>query len=300
MNIYDAIEEMKTTCELTQETAVADFCRIESELAKLFSEYVKDATVESTAYGVGNITEVRGDSLETMIATIAFKESTKSFSLHHIITNPKAVKLVDSEIIENYNKAFDLHTELAIKYREFEKVARQLAFEARQKAEAEKKAEEKYQALKAKAIKDFDTLANQTKGSLSTVDDFYYSLGWLAKHVGTISAAMPDYLVKSFENYFGTEANPKVIDSKKRTSGGHPMQWALSMTASLCGKDKDSIPRSLAKYLNTTGKAIANTSFVWDLVDNYGFQFGKKQDIDRIKNIVPTQYISDFEAGLTA
>jgi hypothetical protein len=72
------------------------------------------------------------------------------------------------------------------------------------------------------------------------------------------------------------------------------------LKASLRGKDINTIPCILAKHLNSTGKSIVNTSFVWDLLDNYGFQFGKKQDVDKIKSTVPSQFINSFEAGLTA
>lgn len=182
--------------------------------------------------------------------------------------------------------------------REANRLAREEAETAAKKEAEEKKAAEKYEKTKAKAIRDFETLAADATPK-SITDEFYYSLGWLANNTGTLSAAMPDYLLSYFEKHFGTEAKPIVVDSKKRTVGGYAMQWALSMKAPIKKKSVATIPACLTKHLGKTGTAITDTSFVWDLVENYGFQFGtKKQDIDKIRACVPSDYIKFFEAGL--
>jgi catalase (peroxidase I) len=76
------------------------------------------------------------------------------------------------------------------------------------------------------------------------------------------------------------------------------MQWALSMKAAISKKAVNLIPNYLTKYLSASGNAVSDTSFIWDLVDNYGFQFGKKQDIEKIKSHVPASGLASFEAGL--
>jgi hypothetical protein len=43
---------------------------------------------------------------------------------------------------------------------------------------------------------------------------------------------------------------------------------------------------------------LTDTSFVWELVDNYGFKFGKTQDLEAVRSCVPSEYISEFELGL--
>jgi hypothetical protein len=91
---------------------------------------------------------------------------------------------------------------------------------------------------------------------------------------------------------------PTVVDSKKKTINGNPMQWAMSMKASISKKALNLVPSYLTKYLSSSGNAIADTAFVWDLVENYGFQFGKTQDIEKIRSHVPTSHMSFFEAGL--
>jgi hypothetical protein len=60
------------------------------------------------------------------------------------------------------------------------------------------------------------------------------------------------------------------------------------------------VPATLTKYLSSTGKAIANTSFIWDLVTDYGFKFGKKQDTLDIMRCVPIEYVPMFNAGMNA
>jgi hypothetical protein len=76
------------------------------------------------------------------------------------------------------------------------------------------------------------------------------------------------------------------------------MQWTFGFKATL--KNPDSIPSTLTKYLSSTGKAIANTSFLWDLVTDYGFKFGKKQDTLDIMRCVPIQYVPMFNEGMKA
>jgi hypothetical protein len=170
--------------------------------------------------------------------------------------------------------------------------------EAAKKAEAEKKAEAKYQKQKEKAIKDFEALTNKAREIVTQTDEFYYALGWLAKHVGTVSAALPDYLEVPFTKHFGAETPCKVVDSKHRGPAGWQSQWSWSFRATL--KKADNIPAILTQYLNPTGKAVTNTSFIWDLIDNYGFKFGKKQDAAEIAKVIPAKYIDIFNDGLTA
>ncbi len=174
--------------------------------------------------------------------------------------------------------------------------ASRLAYEKAKQEEADKKAEAKYQATKAKMIKEFETLAN-TERPLSEVDEFYYSLGWIAKNCGAFACNLPDYLLPYFQTQFGTTYEPRVVDSRKRTVNGNSMQWSISMTANIKKKAQDSIPAYLSDYLNTSKTSIANTSFIWDLVANYGFKFGKTQDIDQIRPNIPVNQILNFENG---
>jgi hypothetical protein len=233
----------------------------------------------------------------SLYATVDFAAGTKILSLdtifaNNLLTMPEILTgiLVEAQTVY---KADFIEREQA--QRLADRQAREEAKAAQKKAEEDKKNEEKYERTKAKAIKDFEALTTTNKPAEVT-NEFYYSLGWLAKHVGSVSAKLPDYLTDTFTKHFGTDVEFNAVDSKKRTVNGNSMQWTFGFTANL--HKPENMPVYLQQYLSTTGKAIANTSFIWDLVDNYGFQFGKKQDIEKIREHVPTEYISFFEAGL--
>lgn len=230
-----------------------------------------------------------------ILADFAFADEIKKLALNILLKNGLVqIDDYDSfEVLKNFISSLtDLQAEVKTIYREraFAK------FEANRQAKELAKQEAKYQAAKEKAIQDFEVMARQDRGICAS-GEFYYNLGWLAKNVGTISAALPDYLLKYFENHFGTEAKPTVVDSKKRTVSGHPMQWALSMKASLHKKSVDTIPPFAKQYLNSAGNALTNTEFIWDLVENYGFRFGKSQDLNQIKSSIRPEYIKYFENG---
>lgn len=300
MTTLERINELKANFAVEQETTKEVYLQTEAELVNVVGEYIIGAEMLCNAYGTGKLMAFSGTTIEDMIVDIAFKDdSTRRFSLIHIMSN-SFVKFADIlEIGDIWDAAFEAHTNLTQAYKAFEEISRQLAIEAEKKVEAEKKAEEKYQRQKEKAVQDFDELLKQAR-SLSAADEFYFAIGWLTKHIGKVSVAIPDYLQYAFEQHFGTEAEPYVVDSRKRTSGGFAFQWSIGMNARLKSKNLGTVPSILTPYLNPTGKALSNTSFIWDLVDCYGFKFGKKQDLDLIRSKVPAKYIASFEAGLTA
>ena len=298
MENFELINELQNNLDGRTQMVKEAYLATEAQLVDAIGNGVLGKSVSCVKYGNGTIVAFSGDTVEAIIVNIDFAGEIKRFSLNHIMNN-KFVQFVDfDEITDAWLKAFELHTTLTGLYNESESLARQLLIEAEKQAEAEKKAEAKYQKLKEKALRDFDQLAAQSTNILSDVDEFYYALGWMAKHIGSISAALPDYLESSFTKHFGTETNARIVDSKKKTVNGNSMQWTFGFKATL--RKPENIPAILSQYISSTGKAIANTSFIWDLVDNYGFQFGKKQDADKIKSTVPTQFIASFEAGLTA
>lgn len=157
--------------------------------------------------------------------------------------------------------------------------------------------EKKMEGLKVSAEKEFNSLLNDSGKQITETDEFYWTLGWLAKHVGTLTAKMPDFLEAGFVKHFG-DVEHITVDSTKVGPAGYTSQWRLSMEASLV-KAKE-IPATLAKYLNPTGKKLSKTSFIWKLVDDYGFKFGKKQDTLDIMRCVPIEYVPMFNEGLNA
>ena len=301
MTYYERVDELRDGANFTAENYETEYLTAEIVLIDLFGEYIKGAEIISKPFGTGKVVSTSGDTLDQMFMEVAFTGGIKKLGVMPVITG-KVVFTKFADILEvgdAWDHAFDLHTDMTRKVTDYKKAEQQREVEAENKAKAAKKAEEQYQRTKAKAIKDFEELTTRVYAK-STADEFYYSLGWLANNTTSFSAALPDYLLSSFEKQFGTEAKPTVVDSTKRTVNGFPMQWALSMKASIKKAALELIPNYLTEYLGKAGNAITDTSFVWDLVDNYGFQFGKKQDIEKIKQTIPATYMISFEAGLTA
>jgi hypothetical protein len=303
MTYFETITEMKNEIGALTQITKESYLDVEAKLVKAVGDYVLDAMVSCSIYGKGKVVAYNNcildkDTLENLILDIAFvDDDIKRFSFMTIMNNG-FVKFEDLiEIQDIWNSAYEVHNTLTTLYKESERTAWINSVEKAKKAEADKKAEVRYQKLKEKAIRDFDQLVQQAS-DLSEVDEFYYALGWLTSHIGSVTAALPDYLESSFTKHFGSNTNARVVDSKKKTCNGNSMQWTFGFKATL--RKSENIPSILNQYLSSTGKAIANTSFIWDLIDTYGFKFGRKQDVDEIKQTVPDKFISSFEAGLTA
>lgn len=185
-------------------------------------------------------------------------------------------------------------------YIECEKIgedARKVMEEARKvkEAEEEKKRQEdearKIEAKRQAALLKF----SKAKGGFEPYKS-YELLGWMAKHCTSLRPAMPDWMEGAFVKRFG-DVPRTVVDSKKRTSGGFPMQWGLSMKISF---DQE-VPSKLMKVATSSNKkSIDNVAFVSDLVESFGFGFGKKQDVDRIIEEIPTKGLEDFMRGYAA
>lgn len=268
------------------------YTSITSELSALNYPY----TVKHKTHGTGQLVYVTAPSNgNSLYANIDFESgSSKVFALKalidfNLLEMPDDIKPV---LTEAQSIFFTTYETAEQEKRE----ASRLAYEQAKKEAEEKKQEEKYQASKAKMIKEFETLTKAER-TMSATGEFYYSLGWMANNCGTFACALPDYLLPYFQKQFGTDYEPHTVDSRKRTVNGYAMQWTISMTANIKKKSLDKIPAFLSQYLSKSGNAIANTSFIWDIVTNYGFKFGKTQDLDQIRGTIPTEYLTYFENG---
>ena len=299
MTYFEKLEELKSNTSITPENFRADYKSAQQALADALGEAVCGLSVECKAHGTGTVTSTVGNTIEDLIAEVSFVNETKRFSVDHMINCAKFIRFAATdEAIEMWNATAMINSEFATEFDKHKEAARLLAIEAEKKAEADKKAEERYEQLKKKAVFDFNNLANRAKDSIIVNDDFYYALGWLAKHIGSISAALPDYLAGSFTKHFGDATNARIVDSKKKTVNGNAMQWTFGFKATV--HQVEVMPVTFVQYLSSTGKHIANTAFIWDLVSEHGFQFGKEQDVNKIKSTVPEQYIDLFEAGFAS
>lgn len=209
-------------------------------------------------------------------------------------------KVVD-EYFEILNKAKEIYaTETA----EERKIQAEKARIAKEKYEAEKarreelkkqiEADKRYAKRVERALNKLSTLKpEKTEKLFETPTSQYEAIGWMAKHLTSVRAAMPDFMEKWFIGKFG-DAERYVVDSKKRTANGNPMQWGLSLKLTFNTEVKGLLE---TKATSQNKKVIDNVAFVWDLIENYGFQFGKEQNISKIKAEIPEQYLPDFEKG---
>lgn len=282
------------------ETA-AEFDTAMSEFATDFFEAVKSTVINHKVYGSGipkALTLHTYNNAINAIVSVAFPEQDVRFPLsaffEGFLTAP------DDEISEVITQYAEVYKNLVEHRDELRRAESDAARAAVKKAEADKKAEANYQKQKEQAVKSFDRMVQETGTTKSDVDEFYYALGWLASHTGALTAVLPDYLGSAFEKHFGADAPKTLIDGRAKTSGGYAKQWSWEFKCNIKKLKETVVPACLQSVTADFSKGIHNTAFLWDLVSNYGFQFGKTQDVNKIRETIPAKYISSFETGLVA
>lgn len=117
-----------------------------------------------------------------------------------------------------------------------------------------------------------------TKGQISfdTENDYYETVGFLAKSDGTTSFAWED---NDEQGAWGKEGRIQ------------------------CYKNISSFPSSLSRAFTAgTGGTVHRINcneFVHHLRDKHKFTLGKEQNHEDIRLTIPTKYIPDFERGLS-
>lgn len=213
--------------------------------------------------------------------------SLRTSLLRNIIQPSDEVKEILTRYLETTKTSYGV-------YEAEEREAYRIKQEQERKAREERIEKEKFEKRKQAALEKLNSIKpEQTSKLFKTPTSQYEVLGWMAKHTKSIKASMPDYMENWFVKIFGQEADRYVVDSNKRTSGGHPMQWSLSCKISFDSE----VPSLLLNKVASNKKAIDSVAFVWDLIDNYGFTFGKTQSYEQIESEIPNQYLDDFRRG---
>ena len=215
------------------------------------------------------------------------KEDMCTYEKINLIVND-AKDVHQQELIEAHKK---LEEDIKLARIERAKKEEELA-----KIKEAREQEKKFQAKIQRKLKELESMRpEKTQRLFNSPTSYYEAIGWMAKHAVSVRAAMPDYMEKWFDSKFDCDFK-YVVDSRKRTSGGHPVQWGLSFRMSF----NEAVSGILEQRATSQNKkVIDNVAFVWDLIENYGFQFRKDtQDIERIRAEIPKEYISDFEKGL--
>jgi hypothetical protein len=250
---------------------------------------------------VGTVTEVRvAETTADIYLKVEYPERTCTLSLKTILDKnlpyvfDDEVKSVLIKYLEPVTTAINKMEAEAAEKRRLEAEILRKKMEEEQQRKKEEADRIKFENRRKSALSKLDQLQPEDTSSLFDSPMTHYQvLGWLAKHTKSIKASMPDYMESWFIKNFGQDADRYVVDSKKKTVNGHPMQWSLSCKISF----DTEVSGILEQKVTTNKKAIDNVSFVWDLIDNYGFTFGKKQDVEKILTEIPTQYVEDFQRG---
>ena len=303
--IKEFVEKMKVP-DLPQEDFLTIYADTNKLLIKDVSQLVANAELQSSIRGIGTIIDITGDSFENLALTVKFNneqnqftDELKKYSLKNVATVANQTKFVDSEIVDTYLELNKIIDEINVIKKEQENKALQDLLDSRANDKKEARIKETCLKAKQKAIDEFNAFAAKDRDPITQEEAFYVGLGWLASHIGTISAAMPDYLIPSFKKYFGQDAPFTSVNSNDRTANGDLMKRTWSFGASLLKVEENTIPYELKKYISPSGKSIFNTTFIWDLVTNCGFRFGKQDKAEIVKNI-PPQFKDSFEAGFTS
>lgn len=246
---------------------------------------IVSATLGTTEY-VGIVGVDVGLSI---LGIIEFADCKKQFDL--------SIALSKSMTISNPDLFASLQAELdglkEVRVAELKVKQEALIKEQEEKLAEEKRLKEqiKFEKHKRDTLQKFKALRPEKTSFIPTT--YYETLGWIAKHLNSIKPAMPDWMESAFVATFG-DVNRTVVDSKKRTTGGFPMQWGLSCKMSF---NTEVVGPLELKATSQNKKVIDNVALVYDLVDNCGFQFGSTQDLDKILETVPAQYLEDFRRG---
>jgi hypothetical protein len=289
------------TYELTTGTR-EDFNNIQTQLINDFIGQIigAEVTVDWRNRRAGRIVSCYNpcNNFESVIASVYFDDTdeTKSYGITAAM-NCGSMLFVDESMAALYGSFKEANENIKHQLYVATQEAQRREKEEQKLEKKRKDNEKKMEGLKVSAEKEFNNLLNDSGKKVTETDEFYWTLGWLASHVGTLTAKMPDFLEAGFVKHFG-DVEHTTVDSTKVGPAGYTSQWRLSMEASLV-KAKD-IPDTLTKYLNPTGKKLSKTSFIWKLVDDYGFKFGKKQDTLDIMRCVPIEYVPMFNAGMEA
>lgn len=291
---------MEKTYVFTAEPTYEEYLMLEKQLVEDFLNEAGEFKLIQRNGTEGTVLDIECHGLfEAIYCKVAFADCTKQYQLKTALTS-KFLHFNNETLLDIYNTYLNAHKELTAQWNVRAEQLRVEAKEAAKKAEAEQKAEAAYQAKKLKAETEFEAMTKEAKTFENPDEEFYYSLGWLAKHIGTLTAKLPDYLGSAFERHFGSETPKILIDSRAKTSGGYAKQWSWEFKCTMKKLKETVIPTCIQNVTTDFSKGIHNTAFLWDLVENYGFQFGKSQDVSKIAEQIPSQYLTAFNSGLTA
>lgn len=265
-------------------------------LATVNSETMCAIICKHKIYGEGKITKIRcSENMGKPEIMLSFESEAKNAVLAYTIVTQRRLLTLDATDQETLD---NLMAEYGANWYEFDQ-KRKDELRAKQEAAKAQKEKEKQEAEEAKKLEAMQLrLERLQPENLTTLCGTpateYETIGWLAKHIKSLKPFMPFEAKSWFESKFGPVECAKIYERGAKTSGKHPMKYTLSIHGSFDAE----LPAVLkSKASATSSKAIDSVEFFWSLVDRFDFQFGKKQDVDKIKKNIPTTYLPEFERG---
>lgn len=277
-----------------------------------YSNYANEAAIDASTE-IGNFTLSLGgkngrvvsyrvpEYTNDLIMKVEYPDKTTEIS-YKVITERKLAYTFEEGYKEKLDNCFETIT---TSYNNLQKELQEIRLAEQEELKKQREEEAKAKRLEMSKLK----AEKRKKAALAKLEQLkpenisnlfdspmteYEVIGWLARHTKSIKATMPDYMEPWFVKNFGTDTERYVVDSEKKTSGGYDMQWGLGINITL------DMPVSGVLERRATSKnkrSINSVEFAWDLVDNYGFSFSKEQDLEKIMDEVPMQYIEDFKRG---
>lgn len=269
------------------------------ELLKDIDETLRDVAIISPTCGLGYIVEfseycVNLSGQDDFKVIVDFEKESKTYYIRAALKS-NAISFNDTYLPIFNEYVAELDAIIAERDRQWKTVAEARAKEAKrlaekrearklaeEKARKEKEEAEKFEKRKANAIKKFSELCRQAKANNVSVDDEDLCIGWLAKHVTRISAEIPDFLESSFVKNFGPNVPKSIVSTDVKSSGGFVKKWSLSCQVHV--DDLTTMPPVLREIFKDS-KTVNKTSFALKLIYDYGFTFGKTQDLSQIKSM---------------
>ena len=233
------------------------------------------------------------DDFDSVFCSVIYEEKEIMYSL--LVAYKAGTLFYDDstieETIELLKEGFEIRKK-ELRELELEKLKEAEKLRLQQEEEYKAQLAEAKRKIKIeKMVKKMDSL----KPTKLKITNYYEFIGWVARHLTSLTAEMPDYLENWFVKRFGNVPH-KVIDSNRKTANGFTMKYSLSM----CARFNENIPEifKLKLSANNQNKRIINTiGFVLDLKENYGFEFGTTQNVDQIMNLIPLEHKADFLKG---
>jgi len=137
-------------------------------------------------------------------------------------------------------------------------------------------------------------------------EKLYFTLGFLARNGFLEIRTVPNTDSRDNYRYFNTTGKNFFKGMKGYEFDICPTTWATKLHWRFKDIGVEDINRL---YLpgNIDGNSLIsgdggfryyNTEWCWTLIEEFGFELGKSQNMDRIKNNIPSKYVVHFEEGL--